>query len=176
MGEARAICSRRGFRAGLTEDEQDDLLQDVLEKYFRAWPPPAAPDNPAAWLETATAHAVVDRFRAAARRPVAPFAPGGSDAVSIVVSAMRSTRFASLPAVSEALLRDIFELIPTDDAELLRSRNVDGRSAAMLAEERSISIANVDQRTTRARHRLQEALAARPDLVAELRAPHPHVY
>ena len=34
----------------------------------------------------------------------------------------------------------------------------------------------VDQRASRARRRLADALAARPDLLAELRKPHPRAY
>ena len=134
------------------------------------------PTNVAAWLETATANAIVDRARAAERRPAAPFAEGGYDPVSLVIAAMRSTHFASAPAVSQKVMDCIFALVPSTDADLLRRRYLKNHTAAELAAELGITVANLDQRTTRAKRKLRDALAARPDLVDELRAPHPHIY
>jgi RNA polymerase sigma factor (sigma-70 family) len=173
---ARVIAQRRGHRVGLTPDERDDLLQDVLEKYLHTWPAPTSPDNPAAWLETATANAIIDRGRVAARRPAANFAAGEKDPISIVMSAMRSANYTSLPAISRELIDTILALLPVEEARLISRRYLDGHPAASLAAELGITVANLDQRTTRAKRRLQEALATRPDLVDELRRPHPHLY
>lgn len=176
VGIAKPIVWRRGYQAGYSIEDREDLLQDVLMKFVQAWPNGSAPDNVAAWLETATSNAIIDRIRANERRPADNFAEGGDDPLSLAIAAMRSTQFASAPAVSEKVLAGIFALVPTGDAHLLQQRYLKNYSAAELAEELGITVANLDQRTTRAKRRLRDALADRPDLVEELRAPHPHVY
>lgn len=173
---AKPIVWRRGFQAGLSEADREDVLQDVLLKYMQAWPDDSGPDNAAAWLETTTSNAIVDRIRAGERRPADQFAEGGDDPVSLLVAAMRSGKAASAPPVSEEVLKAIFSLIPEDDAYLLRERYLKNYTASELAGELGISVATLDQRTTRAKRKLRDALETRPDLVEELRAPHPHIY
>lgn len=176
VGIAKPIVWRRGYQAGYSIEDREDLLQDVLMKFVQAWLNGSAPDNVAAWLETATSNAIIDRIRANERRPADKFAEGGDDPLSLAIAAMRSTQFASAPAVSEKVLSSIFALVPTGDAHLMQQRYLKNYSAAELAEELGITVDNLDQRTTRAKRRLRDALADRPDLVDELRAPHPHVY
>lgn len=172
---AKPIVWRRGCQAGFSTEDREDLLQDVLMKFLHAWPE-NAPHNVAAWFETVASNAIIDQARVAERRPADNFAGGGDDPVSLAITAMRSTNLASAPAVSQKVLTAIFALVPTADAYLLRHRYLKKYSAAELAEELGVTVANLDQRTTRAKRRLREALVGRPDLVAELRAPHPHVY
>lgn len=145
-------------------------------KFVQAWPNGSTPDNIAAWLETATSNAIIDRIRANERRPADNFAEGGDDPLSLAIAAMRSTQLASAPAISEKVLASIFALVPASDAHLLRQRYLKNYSAAEVAEELGITVANLDQRTTRAKRRLRAALTVHPDLLGELRAPHPHVY
>lgn len=176
VATAQPIVWRRGYQAGLSTEDREDLLQDVLIKFLHAWPSTAAPDNVAAWFETTTSNAIIDRARVAERRPADNFAEGGDDPVSLAIAAMRSTQLASAPAVSQKVLAAIFDLIPTEDAHLLRQRYLKNDAAADLADELGITVANLDQRTTRAKRKLRDALAARLDLVEELRSPHPHIY
>lgn len=176
IATAKPIVWRRGYQAGLPIEDREDLLQDVLMKFLHAWPDGGAPDNVAAWFEVTTGNAIIDRVRAADRRPADNFAEGGDDPVSLAINAMRSTQLASAPAVSRKVLAAIFDLIPIEDAHLLRQRYLKNDVAAELAAELGITVANLDQRTTRAKRKLREALAARLDLVEELRNPHPRVY
>ena len=176
IGIAQPIVWRRGHRAGLTIEDREDLLQQILMKYLQAWPDADAPENVEAWVTTATANAITDRLRADARRPADNSAEGGEDPVAIAFAAMRSPQYASAPAVSQKIIDSVFALVPARDADLLRQRYIENASAAELADERGITVANIDQRTTRAKRKLRDALIARPDLVAELRAPHPHLY
>ena len=78
--------------------------------------------------------------------------------------------------MADAVIDQIFELLPLEDASVLRRRFISDESATDIAQELGISRASVDQRVTRARSRLRAALAARPDLIEELRAGHPHIY
>lgn len=174
---ARPIVWGRGRRARLDDADIEDLLQDVLTKYFTTWGN-GAPDNPEAWVETATRNAIIDRARAEKRRPATPVAPGDDeeDPMTLVVSLMRSSSFASVPAVRERLIDDVFGLVPDADADLLRQRFLDGRSATEVADDLGISPANVDQRVARAKRKLREALEGRPDLRDALADPHPQMY
>ncbi|NCD15980.1 MAG: sigma-70 family RNA polymerase sigma factor [Actinobacteria bacterium] len=178
IAAAKPIVWRRGYQAGLTVEDREDLLQDVLAKYLQAWPDDGrAPSNVAAWIETTTSHAIVDRVRADARHhPVDNHVGHGDDPVGTALAELRSTQFASASVVRRKLLRAIFALIPTEDADLLQLRYLHDRPAADVAAQLGITVANLDQRTTRAKRKLRTALEARPDLLAELRAPHPHVY
>lgn len=108
--------------------------------------------------------------------PADNFAEGDDDPVALAFAVMRSPVYASAPAVSQELIDSVFALITDQDADLLRRRYLQNASAAELADQLGITVANVDQRTTRAKRKLRDALVARPDLVDELRAPHPHVY
>lgn len=173
---ARPIVWRRGYQAGLSIEDRQDLFQDVLMKYLQAWPDGDAPANVAAWLETAASNAIVDRVRADQRRPADNFAEGEEDPVSLAMAVMRSTQFASAPAVSREVIDNLFALVSAEQAHLLRRRYIQNYTAAEVAAELGVSVANLDQRTTRAKRELREALSARPDLVAALRNPHPNVY
>lgn len=62
------------------------------------------------------------------------------------------------------------------DSDLIRRPYLHGSTAAELAAVLGITVANVVQRTTRAKRGLREALQGRPDLVAERRQIHPHPY
>lgn len=176
---ARPIADARGRDFGLSAEDCEDLLQEVLLKYVRAWPGDAEPDNVAAWLETVTARMITDRWRAERRRP--PVAglddPGGDpyDAVADVVERARS-RQPSMPAVGDAVIDQVFNLVASADADLLQRRLVEDVDPVQLADELGISRAAVDQRVSRARARLQAALFDQPELLADLRAAHPHVY
>lgn len=174
-GLAQPIVWRRGRRLGLGEADCEDLLQDVLTKYFTTWALDT-PDNIEAWLQTATKNTVIDRARAADRRPSDLFTEGGDDPLSVAISRLRSPWFASLQAVQEKILNEVFGLLSAAEADMLRERYLHNRSAADLAATLDITVANVDQRVSRAKRKLREALAERPDLVNELRSPHPHVY
>lgn len=173
---AKPIVWRRGHRAGLSTEDREDLLQDVVMKYLRAWPDGEAPANVVAWLETATANAIIARARAAGRQPAVDFAEGAEDPISLLVAAKRSSKFTSLEAVQKKLIASTLGLLPPEDGDLLRRRYLDRESAADVAADLAITVAALDQRTTRAKRALRSALEARPDLVEELRAPHPHVY
>ncbi|MBE7326030.1 sigma-70 family RNA polymerase sigma factor [Nocardioides sp. Y6] len=174
---ARPIVRGRGGRAGLGEADLEDLLQIVLTKFVTTWDDDRAPDNVEAWLETATKNAIIDRARAEDRRPAANFAQDDdADPVGLLVHQMRSSRVASLPAVGAVVIDDALALLASRDADVLRRRFIEGRSAAEVAEELGLSPASVDQRVSRAKRKLREALEDRPDLREALEAPHPQPY
>jgi RNA polymerase sigma-70 factor (ECF subfamily) len=157
-------------------EQREDLVQEVMIKYVRAFPGAMAPENPEAWLTTVIRNTAVNINEAQQRRPQAARpAAAGEDPVELLFS-QAASQFTSLPAVSRELVDSFLALVPPDDAEIIRARHLDKRSAAEVAEELGIGRAAVDQRTSRAVRRLREAAGARPDLVEELRQSHPRVY
>lgn len=176
---AQRIVEVRGRGFGLTTEDREDVLQEVLAKYLRTWSGAAEPDNVEAWLETATGRLITDRWRAEHRRPLAAeVADRGGDPYDGVAGFMEKARSRqpSMPAVGDAVVQEVFGLVPPADAALLQRRFVDDVDPADLADELGISRTAVDQRVSRAKARLQVALSAQPELLADLRAGHPHIY
>lgn len=176
---AERIVEVRGRAFGLSREDREDLLQEVLVKYVRTWPGEAEPDNAEAWLETTTGRVITDRWRGEQRRPpVAGVHDPDGDPYDVVADFMERARSRqpSIPAVEDAVIDQVFELLPPADAALLQRRYVDDIDPANLADELGISRAAVDQRVSRAKARLQSELGAKPELLAELRAGHPHIY
>lgn len=176
---AQRIVEVRGRGFGLSPEDREDLLQEVLVKYVAAWSGDGAPDNVEAWLETATGRLITDRWRGEQRRPlVAEAADRDGDPYDVVADFMERARSRqpSMPAVGDAVVDQVFDLLPPADAALLQRRLLDDADPAALAEELGISRAAVDQRVSRAKARLQATLLDDPQLLADLRAGHPHIY
>lgn len=169
---ARPVVDRRARR--LSPEDRDDLLQDVLIKYDRAWPH-GEPDNVGAWLERAIANALIDRSRAADRRNEEP-REVEEDLTAAFFTKTRLQESTSFQVIEQKVIDAVFALISHEDADLLRERYLWNRPAAEVAEQLGIGVDAVNQRTTRAKHRLRDAIIQRPDLIEELRKPHPHVY
>ena len=70
---------------------------------------------------------------------------------------MARSRQPSMPAVGDAVIDQVFGLLPPADAALLQRRFVDDVDPADLADELGISRAAVDQRVSRAKARLKAA-------------------
>lgn len=175
MELARPIVERRGARARLSVQDREDLLQDVLVAYLGNAAAQAHP-KPEAWIETTTRNLLIDKYRAEQRRPQRANEPDLDDIIDWVLENGAPQRGPSQAVVRNHLITDILSLVDGTDGDLLRRRYLDGESAADLAEELRITVGAVDQRTTRAKARLRDALGGRADLVAELHAAHPRVY
>lgn len=176
---AQRIAEVRGCDFGLSPEDREDLLQEVLVKYMRTWSSEVEPDNVEAWLETATERLITDRWRAEHRRPLAAeVADRDGDPYDVVADFMEKARSRqpSMPAVGDAVVQEVFGLVPPADAALLQRRFVDDVDPADLADELGISRAAVDQRVSRAKARLKAALGSQPELLADLRDGHPHIY
>jgi RNA polymerase sigma factor (sigma-70 family) len=167
---ARPIVERQFRRFRISSEDVEDVVQDVVEKYLRQWETPTRPRNVEAWLETTTRHTLIDRARWEHRHPEVPLE------VDVVEALKAIHESPSLLVLQGKLIRQIMSCIPHDDADLLQRRYLDGASAADLAAQLGITVAAVDQRTTRAKHLLREHLEEHPELVDELYATHPRLY
>lgn len=56
VAAARPIVWRRGYQAGLSPEDREDLLQDVLIKYVQVWPDGESPDNVEAYVRVTPAY------------------------------------------------------------------------------------------------------------------------
>ena len=104
---ARRIVDVRGRDFGLSPEDREDVLQEVLAKYVRTWSADAEPDNVEAWLETATGRLITDRWRAEQRRPlVAEVEDRDGDPYDVVADFMERARSRqpSMPAVGDAVI------------------------------------------------------------------------
>lgn len=176
MALAQRIVRGQAGRAGLDAHAIDDLTQEVLIKYLHAWPGADEPDNPAAWIQRAAGNAVIDHLRRGKRKPAQNFGAGGDDPVALLMATLRAAGTPSLVVVGDDVWQAALQLVSSADADVLRRRFLDGVSAADLAAEYGVSRAAIDQRTARAKARMRDALADRPDLVAALQSGHQHAY
>jgi RNA polymerase sigma factor (sigma-70 family) len=172
----RQIVRGRARRYGLDHDVVDDLVQNVLVKYLKAWPGPQGPDNPGAWVQHAANNAAIDHLRRNQRQPADQFAPGGDDPLALLMATLRTVGTPSNQIVGDAVWQDALALLSEPDADLLRRRYIDAVPAADLAAEQGVSRAVIDQRTARAKKQMRAALAKRPDLVTALQSKHQHGY
>src|SRR5688572_12294218 len=108
------IVARRARRARLNDADRDDLQQDVIRKYLRAFPEAATPDNVGAWFETAIKRTLIDRYRADQRQPAEALPENGEDPVSVVIRELTLAKTTSLWPVREKLIRSILGLVPQD--------------------------------------------------------------
>lgn len=175
--EAARLARIHRLTRDLSLQDQEDVAQEAVANYLGAFAPGEAPHNTAAWLETAIRNEALDLLRRRSRRRKHEVAATeDQDGIQDILSRLRATRTPSLFPVRKDLLDRVLGLLPSDAAEVLRLRFVEDRDAATVAAQLGIGRAAVDQRVARAKARLQAQLRARPDLLDELHADHPHIY
>lgn len=128
-------------------DVADDVLQDVFVKAMRQGQNFCALDNPRAWLFQVARNALVDRSRRA--RPVEP--------LSEELAGPEPDASAPVDELAGCLQRCMGELSP-EDAEILRSCDLEGQTARVYAETKGLSLAAAKSRLLRARQRLRAQL------------------
>lgn len=171
---ASPIAGRHARKEKLADADAADLLQNAVTRFLATWPDGSGPDNPAAWLETTIKNLVTDHHRFVARH--------GADAIDdqedALIQALAGglSQHPSAGPVRDDLVARIFALVPEADADVIRQRFLGGRPAIKVAADLGITPAAVDQRAKRAKKKLRDALAARPDLLAELKQSHPATY
>lgn len=141
--ELRAYLRRQVFDA----DVADDVLQDVFVKAMRQGPNFCSLDNPRAWLFQVARNELVDRARRT--HPL--------EQLSDEMAAPEPDVVAPVDQLAGCLLRCMGELRP-EDAEVLRSCDLEGQTARMYAETKGLSLAAAKSRLLRARQRLRAQL------------------
>ena len=111
-------------------DAADDMLQDVFVKAMRQGQGFCSLDNPRAWLFQVARNALVDRLRMT--RPVEP--------LSEELAAPEPDRVAPVDELAECLARCMSELT-AEDAEIVRSCDLEGQTARAYAQARGLGLA-----------------------------------
>lgn len=128
-------------------DAADDVLQDVFVKAMRQGQGFCTVDNPRAWLFQVARNALVDRARRT--RPVEP--------LSDELAAPEPESVAPVDELAGCLSRCMDEL-STEDADILRSCDLEGQTTRAFAAARSLTLSAAKSRLLRARQRLRAQL------------------
>ena len=175
MAEALALQRYTSW----TPQDREDLVSEVMIKYFRKFGRDSSPVNPRGWVGQVLRTTAIDLHRAKPReRPVDP-QPVRSEALqaSELDELLGITlRTPSLSAVSGDLLGRVFALVDTDQAELLRWKYLEGASAADISERTNRTLAATNQAVNRAKKALHAALVAESGLAMDLRSAFPRLY
>jgi RNA polymerase sigma factor (sigma-70 family) len=159
---------------GWSEQDRDDLVQEVLVRYVRSFPGQSRPESQGAWLNTVIRNTARSMHGARERRP--EDSESDDDPMGAFASAV-SVHFASLIPVRDALIGQVLDLLDDERARtVLRLKYLDNLSSREIADELGPSPNTVDQVASRGKRRLQTALEQRPELVDELRRLHPRHY
>jgi RNA polymerase sigma-70 factor, ECF subfamily len=125
----------------------EDVLQDVFLKAMRQGQRFCALDNPKAWLFHVARNVLVDRARAA--RP--------HELLSDELVAPEPERAAPVDELA-ACISTCMEALSAEDAQILRSCDLEGETTRSFALARDLSVAAAKSRLLRARQRLRNQL------------------
>jgi len=159
-------------------EARDDLVSDVMVKYWKKWDHGPGPDSPRAWLRVATRNTAINLHAARERRPELLVSGGGegADAGSdgLLDSMFANVRRQRLPTLStivvdRKMLHKVLRLVGKHQRRLIQMKYLDNLSAAEIAEALGMSLDSVNQAVSRAKRALAHELSNRPDLVRELR-------
>jgi RNA polymerase sigma-70 factor, ECF subfamily len=151
---AHTRCLQRRA-AALTRNraEAEDLVQDTLERAFKALPRLRPGSNIPAWLNTLMDHRFIDAWRCHRR-----YAPLDAAENLAAPAAEPAPRWLQL---SEGDVFRAMEQLPISDAHVLRLRYEHRLCYAEIARRLAITVDTVGTRLFRARRRLQQVLTAR---------------
>lgn len=150
-----------GYAARLLGDraEAEDVVQEAMLRLWRvapAWRPGEA--QVSTWLYRVVSNLVIDRQRAARRRPGTPLedapdvAAGGPDAAAQIMQARR------MEALEQAL-----QALPDRQRQAVVLRHIEGRSNPEIAAILEIGVEAVESLTARGKRALAAALSGRRD-------------
>jgi RNA polymerase sigma factor (sigma-70 family) len=175
LDTARRIA--RGRYGGWSIADREDLVSEVMIKYWIAFGADGGPDTPRGWLSNVIQRTAIDMHRAQVRRPAFPkgdmspaenWLDGWLGAVEHVGPGKR--------VASRELIAQVLGLVNGEERELLTLMYLDRRSTAEIAQMSGKSVHAISQAVHRAKIRLIAALTANADLLEELRAPMPRLY
>jgi len=153
----RAFVSRRVRNPA----DVDDVVQRVFLQVHRALPTLRDADRIHAWLYQTTRRAIIDYYRAPARRREVPVGdaldtmPGDIEAASARVGDEPSAE-RELAACLEPLVAELAEV----DRQALRLVDVDGLTHVEAARQLGMSVSGMKSRVQRARSRLRAVVEA----------------
>lgn len=159
-------------------EAREDLVSEVMIKYWQKWDRGPGPDNPRAWLRVATRNTAINLHAARQRRPELLVAGGGeghdTDSDGLLDSMFANVRRQRLPTpstivVDRKMLHRVLRLVAKPQRRLIQMKYLDNLSAAEIAAALGMSLDSVNQAVSRAKRALGKELSDRPDLIGELR-------
>ena len=157
--------------------DREDLVSEVMIKYWLKFGKDGGPDRPRAWLATVIVTTAISMNRAADRRP--SFPRGDMAPVRHWLDGWLGTVDHIGPGkrvASRELIAEVLGLVTGPERELLTLMYPDRRSTADVAQHLGKTTAATRQAVHRAKEHLMGALAAHPGLLEELRAPMPRAH
>jgi len=138
-----------------THLDPDDLIQDALERAYRAFGSLRDRDRARPWLLRIVSNTFLDAIRRQRSRPsTVPLDPETDPAAD------EPTEPLAWEHIDAAMLRAAVERLPDDMRDTYRMSALDGMDYAAIAAALGIPKATVGTRLLRARRRLRELLAA----------------
>lgn len=158
----RAVRARHGL---VPPDAEDDVVQEVMLRYLRAFPDGNEPDNLDGWTTAAVANLAIDKFRARERRDQGRL----DEDVDLLDRLLPRGGGLSSDVAQRKIMMSALALLNDRDRILIQLRHLDNLPARDVAAKLDMEPAAVDQAVRRARQRFERAIEERPDLYQELR-------
>lgn len=176
LDTARRVARRR-FGGSWSEAELEDLVSEVMIRYWVAFGEGPGPDSPQGWFTTAISNQATDMHRAHLRRPSIPTGDSvlAENWVDGWLGSVEHNGPGKLTA-SMHLIHEVLCLISVAGRELITMKYLDRRSTNEIAEATGRTPAAVSQALSRAKRELARALDGNPALLKELRAPMPRAH
>ncbi len=142
---------RRSFRRqGVSEQDAEDMTQEVFLRVHRSRSSPVASTHPVAWIRSIARNVRIDAARRSRVRPVL-----AETAESEAAADAEEDRFGAL---ANGWLRSAIRALPAEDAAVLERSELDGRPHREIAAELGLSLSAVKSRVSRGRAKLRAAL------------------
>ena len=148
-------------------EDQKDLAQDVLAKYAKRFGGGEAPDEPQAWLRVVTRTTAADISRSG-KQPL--LLPPVDDANDLLLDVLNLKAVGpSFQVVTHEFLEAIVGRLEPGQAQLIRWKYIDGRSAIWVSKQTGRSEAAVRKAVSRALSSLRDVVTNDPELQSDLR-------
>jgi RNA polymerase sigma factor (sigma-70 family) len=175
LDTARAIAGSR--YGGWNATDREDLVSEVMIKYWLKFGQHGEPDRLRAWLATVIVTTAISMNRAQERRPSVP--KGDMIPVQHWLDGWLGTVDHVGPGktvASRELIAEVLGLVSKPERDLLTFMYLDRRSTTDVAHQLGKTTGATSQAVHRAKEHLLEALAEQPGLLEELRAPMPRAH
>ncbi len=156
---------RDGLRAFIAkrvrnQAEVDDILQEVFLRMHRKLDSLKDPRRMVSWVFQITRHAIIDHYRAPARRRELPTGLAGDLDSAMSMSALSTTSKDSDHLRSElaGCLRPMIEQLSTQYREAVTLIELDGLTQTAVAKRLGLSVSGMKSRVQRGRRQLKRLL------------------
>ncbi|MDR7086853.1 RNA polymerase sigma factor (sigma-70 family) [Aeromicrobium panaciterrae] len=148
-------------------EDQKDLAQDALAKYARHFGPHSSPDEPQAWLRVVIRTTAADISRAREQPVLLP--PVAEDGDLLLDVLTLKAVGPSYQVVTFEFLSSILDRLDVAEAQMIRWKYIDGRSADWIGRQTGQSSAAARKSVSRALASLRVVVDGDPEIQSDLR-------